>query len=282
MQTWEQPQWREPDPPPPPTVAGFPLPNALDFCRRERRALERNEPRCAAPPLRAIGGSTCTSDMLPSFTPATDNLLIYNWDWSLRRFVYFDSPHPSPTEQDVDLLVATWNFLVQHINIAKWETCLVEGPANARCIENRLRGEVTQPFEFVDRLPLGCPKTAGMCTAFIGKKTSILLSSWVPDRDRFFKPGQSEATKLCTVARNASVLLHEMLHSCLGPFNENADDFALKPGECGCDTTDMVEAAFAHSVGQRYPCLATSSGCSFYDDANMWLTPCDFGYGNPP
>jgi hypothetical protein len=285
IQTWENPSWREPDPPPPDTIEGQALPSALGMCRPEKRALERNEPKCDKPtlnPTLVSRGSVCTSKMLPAFTPATDNLLIQNWDWDLDRFVYFDTGYPNTTEEHVDLLVASWNFLVQHRDIAKWAVCLVEGPANGRCVERRLSGETTQRYEFVDKLPIGCPKTAGMCTAFIGKGTTIKLSSWEPDRKIFFAPGQTDEEKLSVLAINAAVLLHEMVHSCLAVFTQNADDFGTGPGECGCDTPDMAEAAFAWAIAQRYPCLANSGGGDFLGEDNMWLTPCDFAYNCPP
>ena len=73
-----------------------------------------------------------------------------------------------------------------------------------------------------------------------------------------------------------------MVHSCLAVFTQNADDFGTGPGECGCDTPDMAEAAFAWAVAQRYPCLASSDGGDFFGNDEMWLTPCDFGYNCPP
>ena len=53
IQTWQYPSWREPDPlkRPPDTIEGQALPSALGICRPERRALERNEPKCDKPPL---------------------------------------------------------------------------------------------------------------------------------------------------------------------------------------------------------------------------------------
>lgn len=282
IKDWNMPTWIEPDPPLPTLIEGRPLPSALGLCRPERRTLEKNEPRCDEPPLTPIGGTSCTANLLPSFTPTTNNLIIQNWDQVLQKFVYFDNNHPNPTKQDVDLLTAAWNFLVENADIAGWSTCLVEGPSNSNCIGRRLSGETTQRFEFVDKLPLGCPKGAGMCTAFIGTKTSIKLSAVKRDREIYFDPGQTEGAKLCLLTTYAAVLLHEMLHSCLAVFTQSADDFGLGPYECGCDTTDMAEAAFAHSIAQRYPCLAATGGCGFLGAENMWLTPCDFSYNNPP
>lgn len=300
IQAWDQAQWLEPAATPR-TVAGIPLPDLLDGCLRELDDLDRNQDRCALPDLSGLTDTSCEDDLFPSAVPTHDNLVVMDWDWDLRQFVYVEATHfeTPPTSQDVDLLVAAWNLLVANADLAEWVACLVEGPDNGACVADRLNGADTQEFDLRDDLPFTCPPGAIMCTAPFSRLISIDVSHrfWTDLRRVYFGGSSTNEQRLCALVMCARALLHETLHSCLGFFNEQMDDFAFFPKVdalalpfgvgasgvegCGCDTTDMADSAWAWAMARRYPCLTSATECSFLTNDCYFMNPCDSDYDDP-
>ena len=268
------------------SVQGIELPANLVNCQPELEDLYENEDLCPQPDLSPVlDDDICPDSLLPPTDRLTHNLEIENWDWELNRFVWFSDTTETvlPHRKDVEFLVAIWNWLVMNKDLARWAVCLIEGPSNANCVRQRLNGWVTQPYTFAADLPILCPGKAGMCTDMFGHRTTIkLYSQWYEQRDSYLDTTQNASTRLCVLTINSAALLHEMLHSCLALFTQNADDTGSKNDDCGCDHTDMAEAAFAWAIGQRYPCVATAKGCDYFKGC-LFMNPCDFSwYHEPP
>lgn len=201
-----------------------------------------------------------------------------------------------PQVLDVRMLLAVWRFLFENVDIAAWIVCLLEGPNNADQFMKRFAPapftEDPQHIKLADGLPFGCGLSdSTMCTGWASNKIHINITadSWLADRDQLFAPMTLEAAdRLCVLLPWVLGLFHEMLHGVLGVFNESQDDSFVPKNEavrgwCGCDTTDMAEAAFAWAIRKRYPCLGSSTnGCAPWSDDCFWLNACETDRGELP
>jgi hypothetical protein len=277
---WDNPVWRQPEhdlPFVPPTPA------IDDDCKEAKTIASKIEDNECFPPPTEARPSPCTSDDVPETASLDEGLPIVEVDDDV-----------APANDDVAFLTAIWNFLVENADIAEWLTCLAEanwhGPFgidlgfdNAECIADRLNGKAPPTLILTEDMWWWC-EGSSWCTHWGRHQIKIDVGDdeWIEDRDDFLT-STDPAEQLCLVTRYASVLFHEMLHSCLAIWNESFDDENKAPDpECGCDTPDMVESAFAWAIAHRYPCILDDSDCFFFGDDCMFMTPCDFDLGDPP
>ncbi len=200
-----------------------PAPAVDAECRQELRHLEDNEPLCAVPfvNVRATDEEDCdcSYDMI-YFALDTE---IYLHDEEYRATIPdFERSNPIihgyaigndqgagdskeevlATSLDVKFLLAIWNFLVANIDIVEWVICLVEGPNNARCIGDKLRGLRKQKIALANSLPFGCGTGDSIaCTTFIGNKITINITSWrwTNGRDNYFDDLGTGSSLLCVI-----------------------------------------------------------------------------------
>jgi hypothetical protein len=225
--------------PPRPEFASDPR----DECQRALFWFDLHQPKCPPPPI--LCPRTCTfSDIQP-------------------RNVFFrtDQPTLGPavgvSSDAVRYVSAGWRLLIENMDIVYWLGCLVGGPDAGDCLIRNLSFSQTQTIVFEPNPVFGHHEHAAWNSG------GTIHINMVGEK---IVPARMRNPDFCDVALLASVLIHELFHSCLG-----ARDILDNPGEC--DRTYMLQNSLEWALSKRYPCLTvfnTAAGEYAYPECGEW------------
>ena len=236
-------------------------------CDRRADTIDQNMAECEAPDVdcacpRGPGCQRCMEEQFNSLlrmpTPVLDVRVANDTVASLEDFV---------------LLVAAWNLIEDNIDVVEWIACLVRGPNVAECmVEKFTDPDREQVLEFDQDPPLGQGNSNGW-TGLLSGRIHLALDrgkSWPRSRRRMrrgLETGNFDQA-FCGLVWAASLLVHEMMHACLGPHREGGRSHG--PGKC--DTTFMVGSSFQWAMAQRFPCIKNNGLCLFLGDDDLWMS----------
>lgn len=223
-------------------------------CSKVIDDIDANWSQCPAPP---VGCETCVPD-----TRSSTSLDISG-----------STNGTTFTAREEDLVNAAWNFLQLNSDIVEWVICLVEGPANAAQVLDRLF-DTSNPQDIIFDSVHPAWSPTPYWTDWLLQDIHIdnTDDGWSNSSGtgRFDRYSQAVTAgdllaQCCAIAALAGTLMHEMLHGSLSVFNENFD----RNNEC--NTTYMAETAFYWAIGQRYPAIPTEPACSEYALDCAWF-----------
>src|SRR3954451_25226108 len=99
---------------------------------------------------------------------------------------------------------------------------------------------------------------------------------------KFKRAAQGSADQFCIAADLAATLLHELVHSCWATSGSADHPPGTKDAANRCSTSYLIENSFRWALGQRYPCLGSSTDCNFYIKSCMWRNDGISYPGNSP
>jgi hypothetical protein len=181
-----------------------------------------------------------------------------------------------------DLVRSAWLLLQSNLDLIEWVVCLIaswspdeiDPDAVMACVEPTLTEasdvsgmSIYLVCQFLDRFGEISDKTGGAYSfdtpAPDGNFGPVLAAgrpAWIDFVDDFVNG--TDAERLCAVIQAASIILHELLHVCVGS-EEGEPGFHLHAREAPCEWDDvrLMKDAFEWAITQRYTCVADVDGC---------------------
>ena len=238
--------------------------------RRGECSLAGNKKECGAPCVYSEPNHNI--DALP-FNDAEDNYdLVYSIASTSERVDW----------EAVDLMTYAWAFLLDNIDIVRWDACRVYGHAaggglfgfsftTAQCLSDKIEGKAPDAtVQFTHESGNGAFWTTANAidggTIHVPIDGSVWNSSYL-DKFKAASPGSAE--QFCIVADLAATIAHELTHSCMTSGNrDNGTSGTDDPNVCS--TSYLLENNLRWAFGQRYPSLLATADCGYYGDSRMW------------
>lgn len=243
---------------------GLNYPTAATCCRPWR-----NVQPLAPPDGSAASLGRSYFEILPGFEPAYDSIL--------------------------DLLGATWVFMLENIDIVEWTACLVSEYSREsrhqpfhltydfgqRChlpwlLQSHWNPLWSMKFEgLFDRPDATGAIDLGNMAFRIPENNAWWFNASQAYQERFNRPERA----LCAVTWAAGNLLHEWVHACSslldgepGPGSHGDGDVENNDTPDFCwDEPRMMNGAFAYAIGQRYAGLADEPCCCPVESPLIWM-----------
>jgi hypothetical protein len=226
------------DPPPP-----WGTQSGSGDCDEEISDIEANQSVCD-PPL--VGCRTCSE---LSDTPSGSYAIL---DETLLQI----------DPGDIAFFNRIWNFLRANADIVYWVVCQLLGPQKAACVVDHLT-DTADPQWFVFENTPGPDNTDFWTNGLTNRIHIDITSVYWQGALRASEAPESAAARTCAVARAASLVLHELIHTCLGL---QAHD-AIRD----CAPTYMISSAFLWAIGPRYQCVTCDINCSHLTNDCIWF-----------
>jgi hypothetical protein len=221
--------------------------------------VDKHEADCPAPTLE------CRGCDLPNPVPYSEDLKLKE-DVDLNNiFTSSDNEETVAEPAEFDLVQYAWWLLQENVDLVEWVTCLVEGPADARCMSDKLFNKQTIKF---DGFPPPARADSVMWTDTVTNVIrinttnpqwqSLVGNSTSPDGD----------LAMCSVIVAASILMHEMVHTCQSLF------VSEETRECRAQAAGN---ALVWALLQRYPCAGDNNLCTPLAEPCSWMNSAALG-----
>ena len=184
-------------------------------------------------------------------------------DPAINRFVAASAP---------EVTRAGWSILKENIDLIYWVGCMYYGSGGVGgCIADQLSQTHERPISlsFLDgtRIPQTGQEAVGYYDPGRHQIVFLARNRTVFNLAQSYAAGAGDSLRqFCDAAAFAELLLHELVHTCPEAGDrDNTPDGSDAAGQC--TTSYLIQNAFMHSLGERYPCLQK---CPNLDTVGSW------------
>jgi hypothetical protein len=187
----------------------------------------------------------------------------------------------SLARNEEELVQMAWAILQANGDLASWVSCMYYGESErsflgfdtsvAKCLSDKIDGKNPRA-KVVFTTMAEAPSSSAAAWGSKGGGGKISLPTdgvwWQGMVSSYTAAVDDSSEEFCLAAKVAGVLLHELVHTC--PSSKDFDNHPAGGDEpSSCTTSYLIESGFLWALGERYPCLSTTSCSDFLSDS-LW------------